>query len=184
MPSSATPRQLDRAGARADTLRREIREHDYLYHVKDAPVISDEAYDALFRELLELEERFPELRAPDSPTVRVGGAPLEALPTAPHLAPMRSLESSLKEEEARRFDERVRRILGVQQVTYVAEPKLDGLSLELVYEDGALVRASTRGDGLRGEVVTENVRTIRTLPLRLRSDERPVPELLALRAAR
>lgn len=182
MASSATTRELERARARVETLRREIREHDYLYHVKDAPVISDEAYDALFRELLELEERFPELRAPDSPSVRVGGTPLEALPTEAHLAPMRSLESSLKEEEARRFDERVRRLLGAEQVGYVVEPKLDGLSVELVYEAGALTRASTRGDGLRGEVVTENVRTIRTLALRLRSDERPAPELLAVRA--
>ncbi len=182
MPSSTTPPGLRRARARAEALRREIREHDFLYYVKDAPLLSDAAYDALFRELQELEERFPELRAPDSPTVRVGGAPIEALPTAAHLAPMLSLESSLKEQEARRFDERVRRILGVEQVTYVAEPKLDGLSLELVYEEGVLVRAATRGDGLRGEVVTENARTIRTLPLRLRAGERPLPKLLALRA--
>jgi DNA ligase (NAD+) len=182
MPSSPPPSGLSGARVRAEALRREIREHDFHYHVQDAPTISDEAYDALFRELLEIEERFPELRAADSPTVRVGGAPVESLPTAPHLAPMRSLESSLKEEEARRFDERVRRALGVDPVVYVAEPKLDGLSLELVYEGGTLARAATRGDGLRGEVVTENVRTIRSLPLRLRSDERPAPELLAVRA--
>jgi DNA ligase (NAD+) len=170
-----------RAASRAEKLRREIREHDYLYYVQDQPVLSDEAYDALFRELLELEEAFPEIRTPDSPTVRVGGGVLEALPTAPHLAPMLSLDSSLKEEEARRFDSRVRQLLDGEQPLYVAEPKLDGLSIELVYENGALLRAATRGDGLKGEEVTENVRTIRSVPLRLRSEPRPVPRLLSVR---
>lgn len=171
-----------RALKRAAALRKEIREHDYLYFVQDAPAISDETYDALFRELLELEEKFPELRSPDSPTVRVGGAPVESLPIEPHLAPMLSLESSLKEEDARRFDSRVAQALGVEERLYVAEPKLDGLSLELVYEGGMLTRAATRGDGLRGEVVTANVRTIRSVALALRGSQRPAPKLLAVRA--
>ncbi|MBA2565281.1 MAG: NAD-dependent DNA ligase LigA [Gemmatimonadetes bacterium] len=173
-------RKAAAAPRRAAELRRLIREHDHLYHVCDAPVISDEAYDTLVRELVELEERHPELRTADSPTLRVGGPPLDALATEPHLAPMLSLDSSLKEEDARRFDARVRQALGDPEARYVVEPKLDGLSVEIVYEEGLLTRASTRGDGLRGEVVTESCRTIRSLPLRLR-DARPVPARLAVR---
>ncbi|MFN2431746.1 MAG: NAD-dependent DNA ligase LigA [Gemmatimonadota bacterium] len=180
MPPKTTSRSAARAAARAAELREQIEEHDRLYYLEDAPVVSDETYDGLFRELLELEERYPQARAPDSPTVRVGGEPLQELPTAEHVAPMLSLDSSLKEEEARRFDARVCRLLG-DAPAYVVEPKLDGLSVELVYEDGRLTRASTRGDGRKGEVVTENCRTIRSLALTLRGDHRPVPRLLALR---
>lgn len=182
MPSKSDRNDRRRAAERAAQLRREIREHDHRYYAEDRPSIADEAYDALVRELLDLETAFPELRTPDSPTHRVGGAPLESLPTATHVAPMLSLESSLKEEDVRRFDARVRQALGVARLTYVAEPKLDGLSVELVYQDGLLARAATRGDGLRGEVVTDNARTIRSLPLALRTDVRPAPRLLAVRA--
>jgi len=154
---------------RVAELRREINRHNYLYHVADRPEISDEAYDALLAELRELEERYPELVTPDSPTQRVGGAPVTGFPTATHARPMLSLDSSAKEEDLRAFDARVRRIaepLGVK-VAYSLEPKIDGLSVELVYEDGVLVRAVTRGDGVTGEVVTAGVRTIRSVPLRL-----------------
>jgi DNA ligase (NAD+) len=181
MPRSPSPRAPATLAARAEELRRTIREHDWRYYVLDAPVVSDEAYDALFTELLALEAAHPELRSPDSPTARVGGAPLESLPSARHVAPMLSLDSSLREEDVRRFDARVRQLLAEERPRYVVEPKLDGLSIELVYQGGLLVQAATRGDGIRGEVVTENVRTIRTATLALRADERPVPRLLAVR---
>jgi DNA ligase (NAD+) len=167
------------AAKRVEELRREIRRHDYLYYVKDRPEISDEAYDALFHELEELEERFPEVAAPDSPTKRVGGAPLDEFPAVEHLAPMLSLDSDRERSALERFDERLRKAL--DEVSYVLEPKLDGLSVELVYEDGALVRAATRGDGTRGEGITENVRTIGAVPLRLREEEREAPRLLSVR---
>ena len=166
------------AEQRIRELRETIRHHDHLYYVEDAPEVSDEAYDALFHELEDLEERFPGLAAADSPTQRVAGRPLDAFPTVEHQAPMLSLDSDREEAALRRFDERLRKALD-GHVTYVMEPKLDGLSVELVYEDGVLTRASTRGDGVRGEGVTENVRTIRTVPLRLRGASPPA--LLAVR---
>ncbi len=169
----------DTAAERADELKRQIRHHDYLYYVKDQPEIADEAYDELFHELLALEAEHPELRTPDSPTQRVGGAPLDGFSTVKHAAPMLSLDSDNQESALRRFDERLRRT--VDDASYVVEPKLDGLSIELVYEDGVLVRAATRGDGTRGEGITENVRTIGAVPLRLRADARPVPSFLAVR---
>lgn len=168
------------AERRARELRAEIRHHDYLYYVKDAPEVSDAAYDELFQELKVLEERFPDLRTPDSPTQRVAGVALDKFPTVEHTAPMLSLDSSQDEAALRRFDERLRKALG-DAVSYVAEPKLDGASVELVYAHGVLVRGVTRGDGQVGEGVTENVRTIRAVPLRLRGDARDVPEALAVR---
>ncbi len=150
-------------------LRREITRHDHLYHVADQPEVSDEVYDALLAELRELEAQNPDLVTPDSPTQRVGGAPVTGFATAVHARPMLSLDSSAKEEDLRAFDARLRRAaegLGVE-VAYSLEPKIDGLSVELVYVDGVLERAVTRGDGVRGEVVTAGVRTIRTVPLRL-----------------
>jgi DNA ligase (NAD+) len=167
---------------RIEQLREEIRRHDHQYYVLDAPELTDVEYDVLFRELQELEATFPDLRAPDSPTQRVGGAPLSSFPSIPHEAPMLSLDSDQTEEALRRFTDRVERGLDdPSSVAWVVEPKLDGLSIELVYEHGLLSRASTRGDGLRGEGITENARTIRSIPLRLRDDGRPVPELLAVR---
>lgn len=166
---------------RVEALRKDIRHHDYLYYVLDRPEISDEAYDALFEELKALEETHPELASPDSPTQRVAGQPLDAFPTIAHVAPMRSLDSSEDEAQLRRFDDRVRKALG-RQVAYVLEPKLDGLSVELVYEDGMLSRASTRGDGSRGEGITENVRTIKAVPLALRRrGKAALPSLVAVR---
>jgi DNA ligase (NAD+) len=167
--------------ARAEELREEIRRHDRAYYLEDRPVVSDAEYDRLFAELREMEEAHPELVTPDSPTQRVGGAPLEKFDTVRHDAPMLSLDSSQDEALLRRFDERIRDFLGEASVAYVVEPKLDGLSIELVYEDGRLLRAATRGDGVRGEDVTANVRTIRTLPLRLRDDAPAPPRRLALR---
>ncbi|HEX5719488.1 MAG TPA: NAD-dependent DNA ligase LigA [Thermoanaerobaculia bacterium] len=171
-----------KAIARIDKLRSEIRHHDYLYYVKDAPDISDEQYDKLYRELVSLEEEHPDLVTDDSPTQRVAGQPLTSFPTIEHAAPMLSLDSDQSEASLRRFDERLRKGLGGDfPVEYVLEPKLDGASLELVYQDGILLQASTRGDGRRGEGITANVRTMQSVPLRLRATERPVPPFLSIR---
>jgi DNA ligase (NAD+) len=168
------------AEQRVRELRTQIRHHDYLYYVKDAPEISDEEYDALFQEMKALEERYPDLRTADSPTQRVAGFALDEFPKVRHTAPMLSLDSSQDEKVLRRFDERLRKALD-REIAYVLEPKLDGASVELVYEAGILVRASTRGDGQVGEGITENVRTIRSVPLKLREAKRAVPPTLAVR---
>jgi DNA ligase (NAD+) len=173
---------LKTAQERIAKLRTEIRHHDYLYYVRDQPAISDAAYDKLYHELVDLEEKFPDLVSEDSPTQRVAGQPLTSLPTIEHAAPMLSLDSNQDEATLRRFDERLRKGLGADfPVEYAVEPKLDGLSVELVYRDGLLQHAVTRGDGQRGEGITANVRTIPSLPLRLRGDERAVPSFLSVR---
>jgi DNA ligase (NAD+) len=169
-----------RAAERLETLREEVRRHDYLYHVRDAPRISDEEYDRLFRELRELEEAHPDLVTADSPTQRVGGKVLEGFEEVEHAAPMLSLDSHTAAEVLHRFLDRVARSLD-REPAWVAEPKLDGASVELVYESGVLVRGATRGDGRRGEGVTENLRTISTVPLRLRDEQRPAPAFLSVR---
>ena len=167
---------------RVEELREAIRRHDFLYYVRDAPEISDEAYDRLFRELRRLEDEYPELLTEESPTQRVAGEPLSAFETVEHAAPMLSLDSDDDPEALRRFDERLRKAAGEAAVVeYVAEPKLDGASVELIYENGRLTGAATRGDGIRGEGVLANVRTIAAVPLRLRSDEVPVPPFLSVR---
>jgi DNA ligase (NAD+) len=150
-------------------LRDEIRRHEELYYVHAAPEISDAEFDALMRRLQDLETAHPELIAADSPTQRVGGRPVERFATVEHLAPMLSLDNAYNDEELRAFDERVRRGLATgDAITYVAELKIDGLSIALTYEDGRLVRGATRGNGVRGEDVTQNVRTVRAIPLRFR----------------
>jgi DNA ligase (NAD+) len=171
--------KLAAARLRAERLRAAIRTHDYRYYVLDRPTISDAAYDRLFHELVSLETAHPEVVTPDSPTQRVAGSPLPGFPTVEHLAPMLSLESVTDVGAVRRFDGRIRESARAREVRYVLQPKLDGLSLEVVYRDGVLLRASTRGDGQRGEGVTENVRTIRSVPLRLRG--KSLPRLLAVR---
>lgn len=159
--------------SRIATLRSEINEHDYRYYVLDAPVISDAEYDRLLRELQQLEAAHPELITADSPTQRVGGTPLISLGEVRHSLPMTSLDNAFDEAEVRDWDRRVRQGLGQDMsapipVTYTAEPKFDGVSISLRYENGVLVRAATRGDGATGEDVTANARTINTLPLQLR----------------
>lgn len=168
------------AAKRITELAREIRHHDELYYVRDRPEISDSEYDALFHELESLEERFPDLKDPDSPTQRVGGEPASALPTVEHAAPMGSLDSDRDPAALRRFDERVRKGLGTK-IEYVLEPKFDGASVELVYEGSRLERAATRGDGRRGEGVTANVKTIRSVPLRLTKNGPGIPDFLSVR---
>jgi DNA ligase (NAD+) len=165
---------LEEVRAEAERLRAEIRHHDYLYYVLDAPVVSDADYDALMRRLEDIEERWPELVTPDSPTQRVGAAPAEEFGTVEHALPMLSLENAFAAEEAREFDRRLKRALGTSNdIAYTVEPKLDGLAVELVYIEGALTVASTRGDGIRGEDVTANARTIRSVPLLLRGPRLP-----------
>jgi DNA ligase (NAD+) len=169
------------AVARAAQLRRELTHHNYRYYVLDDPEIPDAEYDRLMRELQALEQDHPELRTPDSPTQRVGAAPLAAFVEVAHRLPMLSLGNALEEAEMRDFDRRVRQGLGVDEVTYSAEPKLDGLAISLLYEGGVLVQAATRGDGYRGEDVTAQVRTIQSLPLRLVPDAGAVPDVLEVR---
>jgi DNA ligase (NAD+) len=165
-----------------ETLRAELNRHAYLYFVEARPEIGDAEYDVLFRRLKALEEAYPSLDSPDSPTRRVGSEPQDRFETVEHVAQMLSLDSSEKAADVVRFDERVRRALGAGvDPVYLLEPKLDGASIELVYERGMLTRAVTRGNGREGEGVTENIRTIPTVPLALRTEARPAPRLLALR---
>ena len=151
-----------------EQLRELIHYHNYRYFVLDDPEISDAEYDRLMRELEELEAAYPELVTPDSPTQRVGAAPLEAFETVRHRIPMMSLSNAFDREELEAFDARVRRLLETDQVEYVAELKIDGVAVSLSYEEGRLVRGATRGDGEVGEDVTQNLRTIASVPLRLR----------------
>ena len=148
-------------------LRDEIEAHNHRYYVLDAPSISDAEYDALFRKLQALEARYPELISPDSPTQRVGAAPLAAFTPVKHRMPMLSLTNAFSDEDIEAFDRRVRDTLGLDSVTYYCEPKFDGLAITLSYEQGRLVQGATRGDGYTGEDVTANLRTVKNLPLRL-----------------
>lgn len=163
-----------RAASRIEKLREEIRRHEERYYVLHDPEISDAEFDALMRELAELERQYPDLVTPASPTQRVGGRPVEGFASVEHTIPMLSLDNAYTEDEVRAFDERVRRHLaaagysGAAQVDYVTELKIDGLSISLHYEGGVLIRGVTRGDGFRGDDVTSNVRTIRAVPLQLR----------------
>ncbi|MHC1566972.1 MAG: NAD-dependent DNA ligase LigA [Candidatus Syntropharchaeia archaeon] len=158
---------------RIEKLRKEINRHNYLYYVLDSPEISDAEYDRLMRELEELERKYPEFITPDSPTQRIGAPPLEEFKTVEHRIPMLSLSSLFSEEEVRDFDRRIKNLLDTEKVEYVAEPKIDGLAVELVYENGIFTIGSTRGDGYRGEDITQNLRTIRSIPLRLLTDNPP-----------
>jgi DNA ligase (NAD+) len=166
------------AAGRIAELREQVRRHDYRYYVLDDPEISDARYDALLRELRELEAAHPGLVTPDSPTQRVGGEASGTFGEVVHAVPMLSLENAFSEQDVLDFDRRVRERLDAEAVDYSAEPKLDGLAISLRYEAGRLTQAATRGDGTRGEDVTANVRTIRSVPLTLRGD---VPRLLEVR---
>lgn len=163
--------------ARAEELRKQIQEHDYHYYVLDAPIISDELYDKLFRELVALEEAYPDLKTPFSPTQKVGGLPLDRFSKVKHSIPMLSLQNVYSTEEFSTFFSRWKDNLGTS-FQVLGEPKFDGLAIELVYEKGNLKVASTRGDGETGEDVTENVKTIRSIPLQLRGQ---YPNLLEIR---
>ncbi len=177
----STPHQTDAgadltpaaAGERIAALRQQLNDHNYRYHSLDQPVISDAEYDSLMRELEQLEQLFPQFASADSPTQRVGAAPLGEFAEVRHQHPMLSLANAFSEEEIRAFHQRVLRGLEVEHVTYVAEPKLDGVAISLRYLEGRLEQAATRGDGSTGEDVTANVRTIRAIPLQLRGSDWP-----------
>jgi len=175
--------ELRRLEAEAESLREQINHHNYLYHVLDQPEVTDAEYDALMRRLEKLEREHPEVATPDSPTQRVGAAPAEKFAVVKHSRMMLSLSNALSAEEMREFDARVKRLLrNEDDIEYVAEVKLDGVAVELVYEDGVLKVGSTRGDGVSGEDVTQNLRTIRSVPLKLRKPEHgKIPELLEVR---
>jgi len=166
--------------AKAAQLRAELAEHNYRYHVLDDPAIPDAVYDQLYRELVDLETRHPELVVPESPTQRVGASPVAGFAEVRHGLPMLSLDNAFSTEDLENFDRRVRERLGTEgEIEYSAEPKLDGAAINLWFEQGELTRAATRGDGTVGEDVTHNVRTIRSVPLRLRGDS--VPESIEVR---
>ena len=157
---------MNSVSQKIEALREQLRRHEYLYHVLDSPEITDAEYDAMMRELKALEDEHPEFAAADSPTQRVGGKAREGFVKVAHSEPMLSLDNALDEAQVRDFDRRVRSLLRDEAYRYVAELKLDGLSMAVHYRDGMLAQAVTRGDGVIGEDVTPNARTIRSMPLR------------------
>lgn len=179
MDEDRLPAALPEAAALAAKLRREIDHHNYLYYVLDAPVISDAEFDRLMRRLQDLERRFPQLVTPDSPTQRVGAPPAAQFTSVVHRVPLLSLANAFSDAELRAFHQRVVNLLPGEDVAYVVELKIDGLAVNLTYERGVLVRGATRGDGVTGEDVTANIRTIRSIPLRLHGAA--PPELLEVR---
>src|SRR5881398_3048131 len=158
-------------------LREEIRKHDRLYYQDAAPIISDREYDRLYKELADLETQFPDLVTPDSPTQRVGGKPLEAFAQIQHRAPMLSLDNTYSEEEVANFYKRITRLLPAERIPVVIEPKVDGVAVSVMYEKGRLKYAATRGDGFVGDDITQNIKTIRSVPHQLRSDAPAVFEV-------
>jgi DNA ligase (NAD+) len=172
---------FEEARGEVEDLSARLHRWSHLYYIEARPEVSDEEYDRWYRRLQALEDAYPELRSPDSPTQRVGSEPQESFANVAHAAPMLSLDSTQNTDEVRRFDDRVRKALGDERPVYLLEPKLDGASIELVYEGGVLTSAVTRGNGRVGEEVTENIRTIHTVPLRLREEERPAPPFVSLR---
>ena len=174
MAARATARQIEK-------LRDEIRRHDELYYVENSPEISDREYDQLLEDLQKLEQQHPELITPDSPTQRVGGRPAEGFPEVVHTRQMLSLDNSYNIDELRAFDDRCRRLAEGRSLEYVAELKIDGLSLSLQYDEGVLARGVTRGDGRIGEDVTQNARTIRSVPLRLKAQKKSIDSPLEVR---
>src|SRR2546426_2614623 len=174
----AEERRRSEAKLRVEELHDLINHHNYRYHVLDDPEVSDAEYDEFMRELRGLEEAFPEFITPESPTQRVGGAPTELFAPAPHRVPMLSLDNAFSWEELNAWGKRVERVVG-QQADFVCELKIDGLAVRLTYEGGAYVQGATRGDGYVGDDITANIRTVRSVPMRLR-DEKP-PRVLEVR---
>ncbi|MFC1527366.1 NAD-dependent DNA ligase LigA [Candidatus Neomarinimicrobiota bacterium] len=164
------------------TIRDTINDHNYRYYVLNDPIISDYEYDQLLRELETLENKHPELITLDSPTQRIGAESLAEFGTIRHTIPMQSLSNAMNDEELIEFDARVKKLLDTEsEINYVAEPKLDGLGVELVYLNGVFTHGSTRGDGITGEDITQNLKTIKAIPLKLRSDNQPIPQILEIR---
>src|SRR5438270_10931136 len=152
------------AAKRLEQLRDEVRKHDRLYYEQATPIISDREYDRLYRELVDLEAQFPDLLTPDSPTQRVGGKPLEAFAQIQHRVPMLSLDNTYSEDEVANFYKRIKRLLPDEKIAVVIEPKVDGVAVSVMYENGRLKYAATRGDGLVGDDITQNIKTIRSVP--------------------
>ncbi len=179
MPEDLSPQIIQKT----QDLREALHRHNYRYYVLDDPEISDAEYDRLLQELMRLEEKYPQLMRPDSPTVRVGAPPLEKFDSVAHTIPMLSLDNGFNDEDILEFDQRVRRNLGEpDEILYTAEPKMDGVAVELIYETGKLMTAATRGDGQTGEVITANVKTIQTVPLVMQPDRsRAIPTRCEIR---
>jgi len=173
---------MEQAGARLQELREQLAYHAHRYYVLDDPIIADGEYDRMFRELLEIEEQFPELVTHDSPSLRVGGQPLDRFAEAEHAYPMLSLDNVFDTGELAGFEDKLHRYLQSDEpLTYSTEPKLDGLAVELVYEKGVFVQGATRGDGLVGENITAQLQTVQAIPLHLMTGEQPVPDQLVVR---
>ena len=165
----------------AQALQKELSQHNYRYHVLDDPIISDHEYDRMLRQLIEIERAYPEYSTPDSPTKRIGAPPLEAFEKAEHQVPMLSLDNAFNDGEIIDFHQRILRLSEQDNILYLSEPKFDGVAVSIIYENGTLTEASTRGDGFTGELITQNIRTIRTLPLKLDETHLKVPALLEVR---
>ena len=165
--------EIREARKKIEELRKRIRRHNYLYYVENNPEITDRDFDRLYRELLELEKEFPELATPDSPTRRVGGEPLAGFRPYRHEVPMLSMDNTYSEEDLREFEKRNQRILPGAGFTYTVELKIDGVSISLIYEDGRLAVGATRGDGVTGDNITQNVKTVRSIPLRIQGKNIP-----------
>lgn len=178
MKPMSTDIDIDRTAARMAELRQKLEYHNYLYYIQDAPEISDAEYDRMFRELLELERAHPELASPDSPTQRIGGEPLERFNKVPHHAPMLSLANAFSEAELLAFDKRIGNLLDHSDIAYVTEMKIDGVAIALTYQNGRFVRGATRGNGVIGEDVSANLKTVKQIPLKLKgADDIPVIEV-------
>lgn len=174
--------EISEAKKRLEKLRREINQHNYLYYVLDSPAVTDAQYDKLFRDLEKLEHEFPKLITPDSPTQRVGAPPLDKFREVTHKTPMLSLSNAFTEEGVIEFDKRVKKILGTSgDIEYVVEPKIDGLGVSLIYENGIFTKGATRGNGITGEDVTINLKTIRSIPLHLLEEKEHAPHIIEIR---
>ena len=172
---------MEKIKTEIEELRKKINQHSYAYYVMDNPTVSDYEYDLLFRRLLELEEKYPQLITAQSPTQRIGAIPSNSFEKITHPTPMLSLGNAFSNNELILFDQRVKNILQIDTVQYVVEHKIDGLAINLIYENGKLVKAATRGDGSIGEDVTANIRTIKAIPLELNVEEVEIPEFLEVR---
>jgi DNA ligase (NAD+) len=156
-----------------EELREKIRYHNYRYYVLDDPTVADAEYDQLMRDLIELEEKYPQYITPSSPTQRVGIEPVSGFTTVKHIAPMLSLANAFSSEELRAFDQRIKKLIPEEKLEYVVELKIDGLAVTLVYENGIFIRGATRGDGTTGEEITSNLRTVKAIPLKLFGENIP-----------
>ena len=170
----------DSVRKRAERLSDLIRHHEYKYYVENSPEISDIEFDKLMAELQQIEKEHPDLVTSDSPTQRVGGKPVEGFEVAEHRVPMQSIDNTYSVDELREFNERVLRLLPGERVEYVVELKIDGVAVSLLYENGVFVRGASRGDGRRGDNITDNLRTVKEIPLKLRSTG-AVPPVLEVR---